>query len=186
MPAETPQISSSGRELPIELRVALDVIFARVADPHGLMSVRPVGDASLIAALGFYGTVDGSAERMAFLAVAPEQICTAVSSDKPDSVTVLTAGQLSGALRPIRHEAVALPPALSERTWKALGYRRAASIGIQGVGSIAWASADRVCRRFRLPHVADRCRIAMLRTLVTVPPASRFSTVLVREYRRVA
>jgi hypothetical protein len=60
------------------------------------------------------------------------------------------------------------------------------SRGIRGLGSIGWAAGERILERLNRSDLADRCRVAMLRTLATSRVPGSPAMIEIHEYRRVA
>ena len=81
---------------------------------------------------------------------------------------------------------VDLPEGLPPTAWRGLGYQRSWSVGLFGVGAVAWAIAERVLRRVGRPDLADRCRLGMLRSLKTSSIGRLVAVSHVRAYHRVA
>jgi hypothetical protein len=101
------------------------------------------------------------------LGATPDALRTVVVESAPQGVVTLQAGPIARLLRPIRASAVDLPEGLSSTAWRGLGYQPSWSVGLFGVGAVAWAIAERVLRRVGRPDLADRCRLGMLRSLKT-------------------
>lgn len=171
--------------LPIEVRVAMDAIARTSGGTDGAIRGRLLGSPLLGDELRRYAPLDRSASSLIALAAPAEQVAASLGEDSPAEVVTLVAGPLHRVLRPLRAGGDAQIPMtsdLSRAAWTAFGYAPVAAIGVQGVGSIAWALAERVLRRVGRPDLADRCRIGMLRSLIVTNPISP-ATMRVRRYR---
>jgi hypothetical protein len=173
-------------DLPLELRAAIDLIAAQCGGSSGMIRSRIVGVARLVAELKRYAPADETAASLIALGVTPAELRTTVVTTAPDQVLALVAGPLDRLLDPLRTAGavrIPLPPDLPSRAWRALGYERVTTEGIQGIGSLIWVAGERGLRRAGRPDLADRCRIAGLRTLIAAQPSS-LATVRLRRYRR--
>jgi glycosyltransferase involved in cell wall biosynthesis len=174
-------------ELPIELRAAVDLVARASGATTGLIRGRLLGSCKLIDELQRYAPVDARASPMIALSAAAEQISGELIATQPAEVVTLVRGPLYRILRPLRAEnsgSVTLAHDLPRATWRELGYERAATIGVQGIGAIGWAFAERIGRGLGRPDLADRSRIGMLRTLIAARPCV-LAAVQVRRYRAV-
>jgi hypothetical protein len=149
------------------------------------MPGRLFGDDRLIAEFRRYALEDGSSEQIVFLGVDVRLIASILAETPAEEVVTLVAGPLQQPLRSFRTgQALSLPDDLGRSAWRSLGYELIGMTGVQGLGSIVSALAERAFRRVGRPDVADRCRIAMLRALVAAWPLS-LGTAQVRRYRRM-
>jgi hypothetical protein len=184
--AETRPLANGPGSLPIELRAGLDLIVLRSAE----LGDRPKGDAvglpRLVEEWRRYGWGGNHAGLLIALGATPAALRAVVVESVPQSVVTLQAGPLARLLRPIRASAVDLPEGLPATTWRGLGYQRSWSVGLFGVGAVAWAIAERVLRRVGRPDLADRCRLGMLRSLKTSSIGRLVAVSHVRAYKRVA
>jgi hypothetical protein len=182
--AESQPPGTGPASLPFELRAGLDLIVLRSADGGG----RPTGDAVGLPCLveewrryGWSGNGDGL---LIALGASPDALRTVVGEAPPQWVITLQAGPFARLLRPIRTSAVDLSGGLPATAWSGLGYQRRWSVGLFGVGAVAWAIAERVLRRVGRPDLADRCRLGMLRSLKTSPIGRLLAVSHVRAYHR--
>ena len=186
MAAETQPLGTGSASLPIELRVGLDLIVLRSADHGG----RPTGDAvglpRLVKEWRRYGWSGNGAGLLIALGATPHVLRADVVESAPQRVITLQAGPVARLLRPIRASAVDLPEGLPRTAWRSLGYQRSWSVGLFGVGALAWAIAERVLRRVGRPDLADRCRLGMLRSLKTSSIGRLAAVSHVWAYHRVA
>ena len=165
------------QELAIALRAALDLVVAELGTAR---STRGLGRPELVAEFAAYGPTSDAADRLACLGASPATLRREVEVMAPAVVVVVADGPLA-RLRPrLAGRLADLAPA----DWVALGYRRERTWGLQGVGSCSFAVAERIARLANRPDLADRFRIAMLRTLVASPVGRRCALIGVREYRR--
>lgn len=173
------------RPLGIEVRAALDLIatWARAWDPR---EVRLIGRADLIEEFRRYLPFpeDPQAPLLIALGASPPALREIVTTTAPTDVTILAAAPLARLIRRLRTDPISLERDLPASIWRALGYRLAACQGIQGIGSLGWACAQVLAQRLDHLALADRCRIAMLRTLLVCGSTGRLSTLCVRSYRR--
>ena len=181
---ESSNAPRAGADLPISLRTALDLTITHGGGQSGTLRARIIGRAGLIAALAAYATIVEDDGALIALDAPPEQLRAVVGATSPSRVLTITAGALARPLRPLVAAGAATMPDLDGETWRALGYQPVGKRGVQGAGALAWAVAERVLRRVARPDLADRCRIAMLRTLVTTRLAANLATVVVSVYRR--
>jgi hypothetical protein len=183
---ETRPLGTGPGSLPIELRAALDIIVLRSADRGG----RPRGDAvglpSLVEEWRRYGWSGNGAGLLIALGATPDALRAVVVESAPQRVVTLQAGPLSRLLRPIRTSGLDLPEGLPPAAWRGLGYQRNWSVGLFGVGAVAWAIAEHVLRRVGRPDLADRCRLGMLRSLKTSSIGRLVAVSHVWAYSRVA
>jgi hypothetical protein len=182
--AETRPLGTGLGSLPIELRAGLDLIVLRSADRAG----RPTGDAvglpCLVEEWRRYGWSGNGTGLLIALGATPDALQAIVVESAPQWVVTLQAGPFARLLRPIRASAVDLPDGLTLTAWRGLGYQRSWSVGLFGVGAVAWAIAERVLRRVGRPDLADRCRLGMLRSLKTSPIGRLLAVSHVRAYHR--
>lgn len=185
MPAETTVTMGAGAALPMELRVALDLIFEGVAGERGVLRTSLHGAPALVSALATYGLVEPRREHATMLGAPTNEINLTIARDQPRRVAVLGAGRLQRALRPFRHDVTLFPRLPGNGWWEQRGYQLIRTVKVQGLGSIFWSGSDRLLRRFNRPQGADRCRIAMLRTLVAARWRFIPATLCIQEFRRV-
>ena len=173
-------------DLPLQLRVAIDlVVWWSEPDGHRLPE-RVVGQPRLVAELGRYLTADGSAPGLVSLGAAPDEVRAVLEADRPRRVVILAAGPLQRPLRRLRNAPFDVPPDLPPSLWRALGYAPSSVAGVQGIGWLAWGLGERLAHRLGRPELADRCRIAMLRSMVTSRAGGRLVTLHVKTYERHA
>jgi hypothetical protein len=175
---------NAGSALPIELRASLDLLFELLAGSHGVMRTCTIGDPTLIAALASYGSIEPNQAHPTFLGASTGEIDATIMRLQPAQVTVFGSSAFQRLIQPLRRSVHAVMSLPEERWWEQRGYRQVKSIGIQGVGSLFWSTGDRILRMLNRPQFADRCRIAMLRTLVSAQRRLVPSTLLIRQYRR--
>src|SRR5215213_1561493 len=184
--AETRPLGTGPASLPIELRAGLDLIMLRSADREG----RPTGDAvglpCLVEEWRRYGWSGNGAGLLIALGATPDALRVVVVESAPQWVVTLQAGPFARLLRPIRASAVDLVEGLPPAAWRRLGYQPSWSVGLFGVGAVAWAIAERVLRRVGRPDLADRCRLGMLRSLKTTSIGRLVAVSHVHAYKRVA
>lgn len=169
-------------EPPLALRAALDLAAIELGATSGALRARLVGLPDLVAELAAYAPSGGDGVTLLAVGATPAEVRDALALGTPARVLVIADGPLA---RPGRGGVAPLLD-LDDGAWRELGYRRAATWGLQGVGSLTWAVAERLARRAGRPDLADRCKVGMLRALVTAGPARGLATVRVRLYRRVA
>jgi len=186
MRAETAIMHDTTSALPMEIRASLDLLFELLAGERGVMSTSVIGQPSLVTALGRYGTIESDRDRPTFLGVLAREISITLARNQPPRIVVLGSGRLQRVVRPLRRSVAPVPRVPADGWWERQGYRLVRSIKIQGVGSLFWSSCDRLLRRFDRTALADRCRIAMLRTLVAARWSIAPSTLCIHEYRRAA
>jgi hypothetical protein len=172
-------------DLPIELRVGLDLIVLRSTDPGGRPTGRAFGLPCLIAEWRRYGCGGNEREPLIALGVPPDALRAVVVEAKPQWVLTLEARPFARLLRPIRATSIELPEGLAAAAWGSLGYRPTWSVGLFGAGAVAWAITERALRRVGRPDLADRCRLGMLRSLKTSSIGRLVAVSQVRAYRRV-
>jgi hypothetical protein len=173
-------------DLPLHLRAAIDLVAQRSAGQDHRLPARAIGHPRLVAELRTYAPADERDRSLVALGADQRDLRAAVETDAPGRVVTLASGPLERALRRLRAVPFDLPSDLSPAAWRALGYAPATAAGVQGLGWLVWATAERVARRFGRPDLADRCRIAALRTLVTNGVVPRLAAVHVRTYERWA
>jgi hypothetical protein len=172
--------------LPMEMRASLDLLFELLAGEHGVVRTSAFGEPSLISALAAYGTIEPDRDHSTFLGATESEIGLNIERDQPPLVTLLGSGRLQHIIGPLRRSGDAIPRVPANGWWEERGYRLARTIKVQGIGSLVWSSCDRLLRRFDRPHLADRCRIAMLRTLIAARWRAMPGTLLIQDFRRVA
>jgi hypothetical protein len=176
--------------LPMEMRAAIDLAVLFSGGQDGMIRGRAIGQLQLVTELGRYAPlVDVASTQLLALGVAPEDLREEIVRSAPEEVVTIVLGPLAGLVTPLRTDregtSRALTSDLPRSEWRSLGYQLRDTSGVQGVGSLFWIGGERLCRRAGRPDLADRCRIAMLRTLLTVRPLS-LSTIRLRRYRRVS
>ena len=181
MPPESAS-SESGR-LSLEVRAALDLIVLRCGGGDRPPRGRLLGATRLIEALRGYGWQDAESP-LVVLASERDELLSAVLGAAPDRVLVLRAGPLA-RFAGLRWSGGVASPRLSTAAWRRLGYAPTEEAGIFGPASIAWAVAERFARRGGRPEYADRCRLAMLRSLIASAPGRLGSRTMVCSYQRV-
>jgi hypothetical protein len=168
----------------MELLAALDYIVLQTSMPDGSIHGHIVGRALLREQLQRYGWIEEDSSCLIALDADPKLLHETLVQLMPAQVITLSAGSLSQPLRQMRQSPALHSKDLSRTTWRSLGYYRVCSCGVQGIGSLAWAFGERLYLRLGRPELADRCRIGMLRTLLTTRMTSRFGTTQVRTYGR--
>jgi hypothetical protein len=184
--AETQPLGIGPGSLPIELRAGLDLIVLRSADREGRPTGVAVGLPRLVEEWRRYGWSGNGAGLLIALGATPDALRPVVVESAPQWVVTLQAGPFARLLRPIRASAVELPEGLLPTAWRGLGYQQSWSVGLFGVGAVAWAIAERLLRRVGRPDLADRCRLGMLRSLKTSSIGRLAAASHVWAYRRVA
>lgn len=174
-------------EMPLELRVGLDLLVRRcgglVGSPRGIA----VGPDWVLDALVGYGWQEDPAGPFVAVGVgtAALSVVATATGTAPDRLLTLEEAPVGRLLGPLRTGSVRLTLAslsgLSE-----LGYGPVRVAGIYGPAAIGWAVAERVLRGVGRPDLADRCRIGMLRSLLASPVGRRLALVRAVEYRRTA
>ena len=178
-------VSTETTPLPLEVRIGLDVIARTMLVDDGVLRATVIGDPALIESLSNYTTLYPSSDRLITLWAPKKVIADSVAANRPAEILEVTSGPLDSILAPLRSGA----PTFIEGTasgspdWHALGYDAATLCGIQGLAAVLWATAERVVRRLGRPDLADRCRVAMLRTIVSSRPV-HLGTIRVRRLRR--
>jgi hypothetical protein len=175
--------------LPIELRAAIDLAVLASGGYDGVIRGRAVGQTQLVAEMSRYAPfIDAASTRILALGVAQDVLRDEIIRSTPEEVLTIVTGPLSGLVSPLRtncgRKGEALTADLTRPLWRSLGYELRETIGVQGIGSLFWIGGDRFFRRAGRPDLADRCRIAMLRTLVAAQSLS-LATIHLRRYRRV-
>ncbi|HEY8448055.1 MAG TPA: hypothetical protein VIL01_13200 [Thermomicrobiales bacterium] len=171
--------------LPVELRAAIDVVVKLSQAAEGQTAGRVLGQRQLTRALESCVPVTESNSMVIALGAPPDALRSAVASTMPDRIVTMVGSRFDRSLKPFRAPGrVALPTDLPRAEWDAMGYARVAATGVQGLAAILWSMGERVLRRLGRPDLADRCRIAMLRTLVAAHP-SLPAAVRVLHYQRV-
>lgn len=186
MPAEAAVMLETSSALPMEMRASLDLLFELLASEQGVMRTSAIGDQSLISALAMYGTLELDRDHPTYLGASATEIGLNIGRDQPQRVTVLGSGRLQRVIGPLRRRADLIPRTPAIGWWERRGYQLIRSIKVQGLGSLVWSGCDLLLRRFDRPHLADRCRIAMLRTLIAARWRIAPATLLIQEYRRAA
>ena len=184
--AEGQATASHHRMLPMEIRVGLDIVFQRVSSDCGAMRSRFIGDANLIEAISRYGNVSDDASHVTALGADAAEFRATLAELSPSTVVTLSAMRNGERIRRLRRDPFIIPNNLEGSEWNGFGLQRTELIGIQGLGSLTFAAGHLLFTRANRPDVADRCRIGMLRTLVTTRPGVRLATIAVSEYRRFA
>jgi Glycosyl transferases group 1 len=186
-PLKSPPPTPPAPHLPVDLLAALDLITVQNGSRSGATLGRVAGQQHLKQELNRYAlvTADDNA-RLIALGAQPDALQNEIATFRPEQIMTLVAGPLAGPIRRMRVSPIDSAPDLSAATWRSLGYERVSSRAISGIGAIAWAIAGRVMTRLNRPDLADRCRIAMLRTMVASRRLGAPAMVEVREYRRVA
>lgn len=171
--------------LGIEVRAGLDLIatWIHAWDPQ---TARLVGRPDLIGELRRYLLPPEAphAPMVIALGASPSALHEVVTTTAPAQITVLAAAPLARLVRRLRTDPISLDRDLPASIWRALGYQLAACQGIQGIGSLVWAGGQLLTQRLGRVALADRCRIAMLRTLLAGGATARLSTLSIRVYRR--
>jgi glycosyltransferase involved in cell wall biosynthesis len=173
-------------QLPIDLRAALDLIALRSGGLYGSIQARVIGEPRLVVELGGYAPVADDPSQLIALGAGAQDLRAVISASRPERVLTLVEGPLGGLLRPARANPATLPVDLPIETWQGLGYVKVMSRGIRGLGSIGWAAGERILERLNRSDLADRCRVAMLRTLATSRVPGSPAMIEIHEYRRVA
>jgi hypothetical protein len=184
MQADMAALFDARAALPMELRASLDLLYELLAGDRGVMRTSIIGEPSLASALARYGTIKSDSERATILGVSAHQISETIARDQPERIIVLGSGRLAHLTRPLRRNRTLVPRVPGDRWWEDRGYQRMRSIKVQGTGSLFWSACDRVLRRLNQVHLADRCRVAMLRTLVAAHWRFVPSTLCIQQYRR--
>ena len=169
-----------------EFRTALGVAasIAMAGDPNGVMCGRVIGHPDLVEQFGKYcEIVDDLNATLVTLSADPCDVLLALDVSRAERIVTLTRGSGAESLRRFRASSFPLTGQLPSDEWTTLGYRLVRSFGVQGVASTIWAAFQRISARASRDHLADRSRVAMLQTLVTASPVSRYATVVIREYR---
>ncbi|HEX7103698.1 MAG TPA: hypothetical protein VF201_13720 [Nitrolancea sp.] len=186
MRAEAAVMLDTGAALPIEMRASLDLLFELLAGERGVIRTSAIGKPSLISALAAYGTIEPSRDHSTFLGASVSEIGLNIGRNQPQQITVLGSGRLQHVIGPLRRSVDLIPRVPAGGWWKHRGYQLIRSIKVQGAGSLFWSSCDRLLRRVDRPQLADRCRIAMLRTLIAARWSTAPATLLIQEFRRAA
>jgi hypothetical protein len=171
-------------DLSIALRAALDLTVVRCGGQGGRIRARVIGQERLTGELARYAPIADDPGVLIALGARADDLGAAVTSTTPALILTVVDGPLARQLRALRAGMAAEMPDLDAATWRSLGYKRFGTAGMQGVGSLAWAGAERILRRAGRPDLADRCKVGMLRTLVTSRLTPALAVVLVRAYRR--
>jgi hypothetical protein len=182
--ADAPVDALPAADLPISMRAALDLTVVRCGGKAGQIRGRVIGRQRLTEELARYAPIADDPGVLIALGAEQDDLRAAVTLTRPELIVTVVDGPLAGRLRGLRAGVEAEMPDLDAATWRSLGYRRSGSAGVQGFGSLAWAGTERVARRFGRPDLADRCKVGMLRTLVTTRPTAALAVVAVRAYRR--
>jgi hypothetical protein len=172
-----------------EVRAAFGVVTeaAIAADPARVIRGHVIGQPELVAQLARYCELRPDRESvLVTLSAEPAEVRAALSATTPEHVITLVAGNAADVLRRFRATPILLSADLPQREWAARGYRCVESHGVQGGASTVWAVAQRLADRLHRTDLADRCRIAMMQTLVTSALLSGFASASIREYRRSA
>lgn len=169
-----------------EVRAALEFVVQRCSIQPGRIAATIVGDVRLTNWLGSYGTIEQHPDILVALSASPEELRLALQQHEPTYVYSLLPGSLDRPLRRLRTKPIPLRPDLPAADWRQAGYRRIRTTGFQGGGALACAVAARIAQRLDRSDLADRLRFAMLERLQTSTLTSRWATLTVQEYRRVA
>ena len=171
--------------LPLEVRIGLDVIARTLRVDDGAMSATVIGDPALVESLSDYAMIQPSSDRLILLWAPPHQVVDWIAEKGPEDILELTAGPLHSILAPLRSTSRKFleKTSVTSPEWSELGYEPAMVYGIQGPAAVFWATAERVARRLGRPDLADRCRVAMLRTMVCARPF-HIGSIRVRRLRR--
>jgi hypothetical protein len=164
----------------------VDLIAMRCGSASGRIKADMVGDESLKAELRSHADIRGSREQIIALMAHPAEIRAVVESGGHREAWIMESGPVSRAFDLISAARGRRSPSragLSRAEWRALGYEQRETLGIYGPGSLAFALGERLCRFLGQPHLADRCRIAMLRALVTAGPI-QVGRIRIRHYSR--
>jgi hypothetical protein len=174
---------TASASLPIELVAALDIVAFATIGANGRPSGTVTGPSELRRSFERYSPVAVDGRLIALSSTIPE-LRVLASATGADEIVVLCAGPFERLLRPIRARAVrgrTIEPNLAANDWRVYGYQARQRWAVLGPGSLGWAMFERLFRRFGNPAVADRCRVAMLRSLV-VSRRSRLGVILVQTY----
>jgi hypothetical protein len=179
-----PDRQSTSPDLPLPFRVALDLVVIATGGTTGSIAAQVIGPDWVRRELERYAPI-GDDSAVAVVAGAPsDETREAIEGTSPRRVVVVAPGSLARLL-PLGDVGQGLALAdLDGATWGALGYERTARRGVQGVGFSIWAIAERCCRLVNRPDLADRCRIGMLRTVVTWPYRWVPARLIVTTYRK--
>jgi hypothetical protein len=181
------EVDSTGRhpsELPISLRAAIDLISIGFRSPDGRVHGRVIGHPRLVEELRHSVPMSEGDRCLFALGAESVGVSTAIERTTPSRVVTLDDGRLGRIVRRARSDATPPMPEIPAREWRALGYATVSTFGVQGLGSLAWAAAERVLRRVKRPDLADRCRVGMLRTLRTARVVPDLALVVVRVFQR--
>jgi hypothetical protein len=173
--------------LPFEQRAALDVVARFAGADVGLVRGTILGDPRLARELRRYGH-EASTNRIICLMADSDEVKLIPTHTPAREVITVTLGPFEGAVRPFRVNSPARSAQLTPRKSARLqleGFQVSEKRAIQGPGSAAWAIAARIARRIGRPDLADRCRIAMFRTLVASRPF-HLGALVVTRYERPA
>ncbi len=169
--------------LPVELQAALDLVVQHAA-ANQPGAGPAVGDPALLAVLQAYGwTNNRSPAPLIALLPHPDALRVALAQ-APDHVLIVMPGPIALVLSPFRRAATRFPAGLSDKEWRSRGYKRTWRAGIQGPGCLWWLAAGRLADAVGRPDLADRCRVGMLRSLVTSPLGRRLAAVGIDEWQR--
>jgi hypothetical protein len=173
----------------MEVRAAIDLLVVLSDGQEGEIRGHAIGQPHLLVEMSKYAPlVDSDTTRILALGVAPDDLRAAVVQSAPEEVVTIVSGLLATLVRPLRtipaRTSATLAPDLPRSEWHSLGYALRDTSGVQGIGSLFWVGCERLAHRAGRPDLADRCRIAMLRTLVLRYPFA-VATIRLRRYRRV-
>jgi hypothetical protein len=159
--------------LPIEVRAAIDLVAARCTDAGGEIAGTILGAKHLQVELDRYARHIDADFRIIALDCDPDRLARSLATHNAHEVWCVTAGPIHRLIRPMRQtRRDYMTNAVGELSdeMREHGFARSARFGIEGPGYIFWAVAERVLRRLQRPDLADRCRVAMLRSLITMAP----------------
>jgi hypothetical protein len=182
----TPTATAADSNVPIDVRAAIDLVAARCTDGGGEIAGMMLGAEHLQVELGLYARRNDADFRIIALDSDPETLAQSLATHDADEVWCVAAGPAHRLMRPLRRSRQAdVTHAAGELsdTLRNHGFARSTRVGIQGPGYIFWAVAERVLLRLQRPDLADRCRIAMLRSLITMAPF-HVGAISVTSFRR--
>ena len=152
------------------MRAALDTVFLMLGGSSGQIRGDVLGPAVLTKGLAQYANIEPSDTALIVLGAPRHEVEDTLSVMSYQQVVTLTTGCLARFVGPFRSENVELPADLPTSHWEKLGYVRQRCVGLQGVGSFSWAVAHKFTSYADRPDLGDRCRIAMIRSLVAARP----------------
>ena len=184
MPNTLTPPASQYSSLPIEYRVALDQVFLGTGGTSGYINADVMGVEMLRRELSYYAAIRSNDTTLIALGASTKDVTQAINQKPYQRVVTLTSGVLAEILRPIRMTPLVIPRGLQLTDWRSAGFVRSRFLGVQGIGAITWSVAERLAHQIHRPDLADRFRIAMLRSLVASFPVSTLTTLSVSSYRR--